>query len=230
MVGRACGPKNIMWTEEDDNRKRLRLGGWNTFTAKDTLREEYKIRPPIKEIWPDWTNGVPTRLRRLCWIDGLFIEKVRRYPIHYYESIKFKWIGQHTLPVLRDFLPGDYTDQWSGVYRIFVPSANIARCCGSDPTGTIYIGRAGNGEKNWSTLRTRIKSIITREHHAIKGRGRAQQDKYPCDSLAVEWAFTNDNKVNRVGKPWIESVIGERWLLNCYKDSFGELPPLNERA
>jgi hypothetical protein len=118
----------------------------------------------------------------------------------------------------------------SGVYRIFVPNVTIDRCCGKDPTGTIYIGRAGNGSKNWSTLHTRIKSIITQDHHAIRNRGRAQLDQYPLKDMAVEWAYTNDQRVNRVGKPFVESVIGEYWLLTCYKDSFGELPPLNERT
>jgi hypothetical protein len=161
------------------------------------------------------------------------VGNVRHYPIQYYESIEFKWNGQYTTPVLRNyhgFLPGDCTEQWSGVYRIFVPEVSINRCCGTDPTGTVYIGRAGNGLKNWSNLRTRIKSIATQEHHAIKNRGRAQRDKYPWDSLSVQWAYTNDKRVNRVGKIWAESVIGEGWLLWCYKDSFGELPPLNEKG
>ena len=122
------------------------------------------------------------------------------------------------------FLPHSYTDEWSGVYRIFSPNTPIDRCCGKDPTGTLYIGLAGSRVRKWSILRTRISSILTGEHHAIKNRSDLSRQRFPWGSLAVEWAYTGERK-NYKGEFVAEAILAEGWLLACYKDLYGEYPP-----
>jgi hypothetical protein len=60
-------------------------------------------------------------------------------------------------------------------------------------------------------------------HQAI---GVLIEQKYPWASLAVEWAYT-PGELNHKGKPFSKAILAENFLLSCYSDSFGELPPWN---
>jgi hypothetical protein len=123
-----------------------------------------------------------------------------------------------------------YSDQWSGVYRIFVPNKIIDRFCGKDGTGTLYIGKSGTGRLSWSTLRTRIKEIAGGKHHATRGwSSKVIQQKYPWEALATEWAYT-EMRTNYKGEKIPAASLAETWLLRSYNDSFGEYPPLNQKC
>src|SRR5262249_25507537 len=58
------GEGPAVWTEQDD--KDIKYGEWNVYTAKDTRTEEGKVHPPkvVEEIWPHWSEGIPTKLCR----------------------------------------------------------------------------------------------------------------------------------------------------------------------
>jgi hypothetical protein len=153
----------------------------------------------------------------------------------YYETLEFKWNDMRKLSFLRENyrqLPAaKYESQCSGVYRIFSPDAIINRFCGKDPTGTLYLGRAGGVGRNWSILRTRIMSIVKREHHATRSWDNSDviQQKYPWDSLAIEWAYTGE-RTDYKGNSIAAAPLAETWLLSCYNDSYGEFPPLNQKG
>jgi hypothetical protein len=192
-----------------------------------TARTKSQTSEDVSEIWPHWSEGVPTKLRLKVYDRQLCQE--------YYETLELKWHGKRLLSSLRgrsnSRLPSNkYGSQWSGVYRIFLPDTSIDRFCGKDPTGTLYVGLAGTGVLNRSILNTRIRSIIKNEHHATKGWRNIDviRKKYPWDALAVEWAFTQvrlNSKRKNVGP-----TQAEKWLLHCYNDSFGEFPPLNQKG
>jgi hypothetical protein len=220
-----------VWTEDDD--KEIKYGKWNRYTAKTILAEEHMVHPPKGDIWPHWSEGIPTKLRRIVWSPSFSLGPVRHRSRPYYESLELKWNDMFLLSLLKSnyrLLPGNYESEWSGVYRIFSPNSTIDRFCGKDPTGTLYIGRAGTGGRNFSNLRTRIMSFVKGEHHATNHWDFSDQirHKYPWDSLAVEWAFTGE-RADHKGELFPEAIIAEKWLLDCYRDSYGEFPPLNQK-
>jgi hypothetical protein len=59
-------------------------------------------------------------------------------------------------------------------------------------------------------------------------------EKFPSQYLSVEWAYTkSERKRERFEanqKPFAEAKMAESWLLWSYKDSFGELPPWNQKG
>jgi hypothetical protein len=116
-------------------------------------------------------------------------------------------------------------------HRIFSPNTIIDRSCGKDPTGTLYLGLAGSGRKNWSILRNRINSIVKQKHHVFNHYQASElvRQKFPWASLSVEWAFTG-KILDHKGDPEAEAMRAERFLLNSYNDSFGEYPPWNIRV
>jgi hypothetical protein len=128
-------------------------------------------------------------------------------------------------------LPGNYKSEWSGVYRIFSPNTDIDRCCGKDPTGTLYVGMAGTRGGNWSILRTRIAAIAKRDHHTTENWAfsNVSRQKFPWETLAVEWAYTG-SRPDHKGESVPAAILAERWLLGSYNDSFGEFPPWNQRG
>jgi hypothetical protein len=221
-----------VWTEEDD--EEMDYGKWYEYDAKAALAEEYKVHPPkeTEDIWPHWSEGVPTKLRIKVYSPSFFVGDTYHRPREYYETVEVNWNAPHQLSFLarhKQFLPRTYRSDWSGVYRIFSRNTPIDRCCGQDPTGTLYIGLAGSRGRNWSILRTRIGSILTREHHAIRNSSELSHQKFPWESLLAEWAYTGE-KSNYKGEPIAEAVQAEKWLLACYNDSFGEYPPWNQRG
>jgi hypothetical protein len=145
------------------------------------------------DIWPHWSEGVPTKLRKTSWSPAFSLGKVYHYPRLSSETLELEWNGPHLLSVLGKtyhLLPsGKYSLQWNGVYRIFSPHTIVDRICGKDPTGTLYLGRAGS-ERGWSILRTRIQEIARKAHHATNAWSYSDllRQKFPWESLAIEWA------------------------------------------
>ena len=178
------------------------------------------------EIWPNWT-AVPKKIRR-----EVFDEANRRF---LYETFEFTWSASHKLSLLGGrnnvLLPSDKDeDEWGGVYRIFLPDTTIDRFCGSDSTGTLYLGMAGTGAKSWSILKTRIGAIARGRHHATAGwhANALVQTKYPWETISLEWASV-PKQLNAKGRN-VAPKNAEFWLLRCYTESFGEFPPLNQKG
>jgi hypothetical protein len=186
------------------------------------------------DIWPHWSEGVPTKLRKTLWSPAFYLGKVHHKERLSSESLELEWRGPYLLSVLREnysLLPSSkYSRQWNGVYRIFSPETAINRICGEDPTGTLYLGRAGS-ERGWSILRTRIQEIARKAHHATSGWSYSDllRKKFPWESLAIEWAYT-EKRLNYRGDPIPGAKVAEGWLLSCYNDSFGEYPPMNQEG
>jgi hypothetical protein len=150
-----------------------------------------------EEIWPDWSDGIPTRFRSV-------IDSDRSTGAEYYETLL---LGQHTSAFIAtskkesSFAFQQILGSVSGVYRIFFPNKIIDRFCGKDGTGTLYIGKAGTGAMSWSTLQTRIKAIAGGKHHATRNwSSNVIQQKYPWEDLAIEWAYTG-MRTNITGTP-----------------------------
>jgi hypothetical protein len=134
-----------VWTEQDD--REIKYSKWYVFDAKASLAEEDKIRPPkkVEPIWPHWSEGVPTKLRIWASSPSFSLGAVRHRSRPFYESLELKWNAPCKLSLLKEnyrLLPHSHTSEWSGVYRIFSLNTIIDRCCGKDPTGTLYLGQA----------------------------------------------------------------------------------------
>lgn len=222
--------ETMVWIEQDD--KDVKYGKWKAYTAKTTLAEERKVHPPPeKEVWPHWSEGVPIKLRRKVWSPRFSLGRVSYKECYFHKTLKLQWSEAYPLAALEEnyrLLPGNYKNEWSGVYRIFVPNAAIHRCCGTDPTGTLYLGRAGTG-RGWSTLRNRIMLAAKRQHHAIDFRPPFMRC-YGHTSLNVQWAYLNGKQWHLKGTSLPEAIVAEAWLLNCYNDAYGEYPPWNEKG
>jgi hypothetical protein len=223
-----------VWTENDD--EEVEYGRWHHYEAKDTLVEEDKVHPIEKQedIWPDWREGRPTTFRRTGLCDRFSLDGVYHEARFVQQSLELRWNGPHMLSVLRGnsrLLPQNYDSEWSGVYRIFSPNTIIDRCCGKDPTGTLYVRLAGASDRKWSILRGRIAAIVNGSHQAIEGWGSCNlsQRRFPWNSLAAEWAYTG-TRLSPYGKSIPEAKMAEGFLLSSYRDSYGEYPPWNLRG
>jgi hypothetical protein len=213
----------------------IKYGDWNVYDVEMALAEEKKSIPPrdLADIWPHWNEGIPKKLRRTGWAPAFRIGRVYHQARNHTDTLELTWTRSYHLSFLgknNHLLPSNYTSEWSGVYRIFAPEIPIPRCCGEDPTGTVYLGCVGSRGRNWSILRTRIQSILKQNHHAITnwGLNDVLTQKYPWGSLSVEWAYTG-KRLNYKGESIPEAIMAEGYLLSCYRDSYGELPPLNEK-
>jgi hypothetical protein len=213
-----------IWTEQDD--ADIGYGEEVSQDACSFLAEIEKLYPPkqAEEIWPHWSDGVPNRFRRQVLGDWFSSGGVRHRPSAYWISLELEWIGPYSLAQLRDkpqYLPGDYTSQWSGVYRVFARDTAVDRCCGNDPTGTLYVGCAASRGRNWSILRTRIQSILRGDHHAIARWSFSEvlHQKFPRETPAIEWAYTG-TRVDYTGKSVPNVLLAEGWLLSSYNDSY----------
>ena len=115
--------------------------------------------------------------------------------------------------------------EWSGVYRLFVDGQEIGRLLGQDPTGTLYIGMAGHGSRQWSIMRSRIMGLANRRNHHVVDRwffNEKLEKRFPWRLWMVQWAFTK-RRTNYMGDETSGARSAESLLLNSYRDSFGEL-------
>lgn len=223
-----------IWTDQDD----ADLGyGQEAFQDANAFLAEIKKLYPLKqagEIWPNWTERVPNKFHFRVSGDPFLAGNVRHRSNPYWIRLDLEWIGPYSLGQLRDdprYLPGNYSSEWSGVYRIFARSRSIDRCCGKDPTGTLYIGCAASRGRNWSILRTRIQSILREDHHAMqKWRWNDSLHKsFPKESLFIEWAYTG-TRIDHTGKTVQNVSLSENLLLSAYSETYGEYPPWNEKG
>jgi hypothetical protein len=165
---------------------------------------ELNTMPPVAgDIWPNWNEGVPRKLLRQLGSSTFIVENVTYEHQAYHDiPIVFEWSQSFTLPDLsnnRQHLP----EHDSGIYRLFAPNKTIDRCCGKDSTGTLYLG-CGGTKRNWSSLRTRVKSLVDRKHHAINGvsfnkiRTKAFSVGFARDSMDVYGAKKELQRRSRV--------------------------------
>jgi hypothetical protein len=223
-----------IWTDQDD--AEVGYGEEISHDASSFLAEVKKLYPPRQadEIWPHWPEGVPVKFRKVVWADWFSSGTAQHRPTSFPLTLDLKWIGPYSLTQLKArprHLPGNYTSQWSGVYRIFARNTEIARCGSTDPTGTLYIGCAASRGRNWSMLRNRIQAILSGRHHAMEKwhYSKVLREKFPGELLAIEWAYTG-TRVDHTGKTVPNVLLAERWLLSSYNDSYGEYPPWNQRG
>jgi hypothetical protein len=222
-----------MWTEAHE--KDLAYGEWHNCTPQE-LAVENRLYPAERgeEIEPRWSEGVPSRMRRLCGSPDFFKDGVYHRYRPYYRSVDLCWGGVYFLSWLKAnkaYLPSaKYSRQWSGVYRLSVEGMTIPRCCGSDTTGTLYVGRGGTGRRNSSILQNRVKALVDGKHEALNNWRCIDlvRKKYPWESLAVQWAFTG-RSLNYKAEDVAEAEFAESFLLGSYNEAFGELPPWNLR-
>lgn len=218
-----------MQTPNERDEDEIEYGKWVEHTAQQALAEIRKEVPQLKSIWPHWNNGVPTRLRIYryspAFSTGTAFHRIRGN----FETLELRWHGSRKLSELQTN-PYLLPHHDGGVYRLFVPDTSIDRCCGRDRTGTLYIGLAGTG-RNWSNLRTRVQTILKRDHHATFywSHDGALPRKFPWETLAIDWAYTGEIS-NYEGKKVPEAFMAEGFLLSNYNDSFGEYPPLNQKG
>jgi hypothetical protein len=207
-------------------------GEWHSCTPKDLVAEaDVDATDEGQLVEPSWTEGVPTRMRRLCGSPSFSKNGVHHRYRSYYRSVELSWTGGLRLSWLREnptYLPSSkYSSEWSGVYRLFVEDKTIDRCCGNDTTGTLYIGCAGTKPRKGSILRTRIKHLVGREHHVFARN--IVHKKFPWDSLTVQWACTGET-LDYKGEDVAQAEFAEAFLLGSYAETFGEYPPWNLRG
>jgi hypothetical protein len=223
-----------IWTDQDD--AEIGYGEEVSQDASSFLAEVKRLYPAQQadEIWPHWSEGVPTKFCRVASGDWFSSGVAQHRPFTFPLTLDLEWIGPYSLNKLKEqprYLPGDYTSQWSGVYRIFARDTVVARCCGADSTGTLYIGCAASRGRNWSVLRTRIQAILSGRHHAMEKYGFSEvlRQTFPRESLAIEWAYTG-TRIDYTGKSVPNVLLAEGWLLSTYNDSYGEYPPWNQKG
>jgi hypothetical protein len=210
-------------------------GVWREYSINDELEAERKEHPvePFPDIWPCWLEGRPTKFRHTYRWEPFKLGQVSHKLHERTESLELAWQPSVSLSLIakhqKALLPPNYTYAWSGVYRIFRPETEIPRFLGRDPTGTLYVGKAGTG-RGWSTLRTRVREAALRDHHVTRNWSFDNElsSLHPWEALYIEWAYTG-TRLDTDGKETKWASLAEAWLLNTYKNSFGEYPPLNER-
>jgi hypothetical protein len=218
----------------DDDDSDGEYGEWE-FTLAGELEAERKRNPvtPPEDIWPRWNQGVPTMMRRTGLSPAFYNKGVRHGPRLVTVTMTLSWNSPYRFTELRNdyrLLPGTHQSQWAGVYRIFVEGQAIDRLLGKDPTGTLYVGMAGAGPQNWSIMRNRLMSAAKRDHHVASrwSSNEALAAQFPWETVSVQWAFTAA-RTNYKGEDESGARMAEIYLLWCYRDCFGELPPFNEK-
>lgn len=132
--------------EEDEGA----YGVWQEYSIKDELEEDRKEHPvePPPDIWPNWAEGRPSKFRRTYRWEPFGLGRVWHKLHERTEALELEWQPSVSLSSIANhqkaLLPPDYSYAWSGVYRIFRPETEIPRFLDSDPTGTLYIGKAGS--------------------------------------------------------------------------------------
>lgn len=138
------------------------------------------------------------------------------------------WMGDGWSPAYR--VVSHTGDPWweacgdtPGVYRLIgladpesLSPRTIARVCGTDETGTIYIGSSLKlGGRVAKLIMQHTESYRTKQHKALP---RVLAQRFPPRQLAFSWCFVDKDDAAR---------IKESTLLASYEEIFGELPPLN---
>jgi hypothetical protein len=148
---------------------------------------------------------------------------------HWNDGIPGAW-----QPLVRPDEAGSYVASFiesdCGVYRLVSlaqPGINepalLDRICGSDKTGTLYVGCAGSHGTLQSRLGSLLRTLRARKGFAYSGHKAADflrshpllSKRFPLDNLAVTWSYDP------------HQILAEQIRLSRYVRSFGEVPPLN---
>ena len=137
------------------------------------------------------------------------------------------WLTGNWSPLVRisDAIEGKWWETLSpdskGVYRLialcdtenFNPMP-LNRVCGTDETGTLYIGATDRALLNrlGSLVKTHRKDYASQPHRRLSA---PLAERFPENKLATSWEYTTS--------PWDR----EAELLMAYEAQFGELPPNN---
>ena len=112
---------------------------------------------------------------------------------------------------------------YCGVYRLIgltcegdlATPATLNRICAQDTTGTLYIGQAGSLSDRLNQMRRRRAT-----HNTLDALTPALAERFPATKRAVALLFTSLPDAGAV----------ERDLLGAYRNTFGDMPPLNLRG
>ena len=113
-----------------------------------------------------------------------------------------------------------------GVYRLvalkepnsLVPEP-LNRVCGTDETGTVYIGKSNELQHRVAELVMQHRvGNLTKAHVPLSAK---MAEKFDENRLAVCWEFSPEGASPRAR---------EAQLLALYNAEFGELPPLNSQG
>lgn len=142
------------------------------------------------------------------------------------------WVGPHTLAAVGSYV-SSFCESSPGIYRLIGlddtgTAATLPRLCGSDRTGTLYIGMEGKTFSDRSRLTKLVRSLRPRRHGGLVYNEEHQAGyrlrrhpvlsrKFPEENLAITWCHTN------------QPTQAESFLLDTYFASFGDWPPLNRR-
>src|SRR5262245_4803691 len=118
-------------TEQDEDE--FEYDQWNIADAKTLFAREQSLLPSdyADEIWPDWSEGRPTKLRRKLGSPEFTKDGVHHRYREYYATIVYDWKSSQTLVELKKnyrLLPSTDWSHWSGVYRVFAEGTTIDRC------------------------------------------------------------------------------------------------------
>jgi hypothetical protein len=165
-------------------------------------------------------RGRPASARCLC-LHRIAPSVIRGMGHDFHETLELKWRGGHRLSSLRGRSNRLLPSNKSGVYRIFLPGTTIDRFCGKDPHLVCRFSRRSRYADTFD---------YKKEHHATKAwhYNDELRNKYRWDALAVGWAVTQ--VIHNANRKDVGPKQAESWLLKCYNDSFGEYPPLNQKA
>lgn len=114
---------------------------------------------------------------------------------------------------------------FQGVYRLFAlenagdlkSAPTFRRLGGDDPTGTLYIGEAGDLAKRLNQARRSARSYRREDSHgAISAMRQIPKLNFPIEKIGVALMYTD--RLTR---------MIERDLLYSYINTFGDSPPLN---
>jgi hypothetical protein len=177
---------------------------------------------------------LPENAKRDFISGGLFAWIVDDAVAHWNINVPGEWQRLHTLKQVGSYVssfvrPRNY--RWlglnfdTGIYRLIGldegKPASLHRICGTDETGTLYIGVGGkNLRSRLSKLVRSLRAGRNEEHHAgARLRQHAQlSQRFPTNELALTWCYSANCH---------EAEKAENSLRAVYLASFGELPPLN---
>lgn len=72
--------------DEDDTE----YGEWHVYDVETALARDKQAFPPAgsDDIWPNWREGVPKKLRRTGWAPSFFSGSIRYHPRSYTDTLE----------------------------------------------------------------------------------------------------------------------------------------------
>jgi hypothetical protein len=141
---------------------------------------------------------------------------------HWNIDVPGEWVGPYTLEHLGSYV-SSFCRPEAGIYRLIGLNdagkpATLDRICGSDRTGTLYVGCEGKNFAVRNRLSKLVRSLragdgIYNDEHNAGARLRRHpklSERFPISKLAITWCYS------------AECYLAERCLLDAYFASFGE--------